>query len=164
MLAGVFWRNINSFPTNYLGLPGGARLKGKAIWDLIIERLEERLFGISACFLCLFTLTSVASKLEAMRRILMGFLGNDFKYHLVRWNTVKQLVFQTGLGVRDLQLFNKIIGKWLWRSFVERWLPSNVMRLVLVGFLLLVMVLIGIASGFRSQRHWRDSFRAFSLM
>ena len=44
LLAGVLGCNVDSFPSAHLGLPVGARFKEKAIWDLIIERLEESPF------------------------------------------------------------------------------------------------------------------------
>jgi len=136
LLPGFLGCNIDSFPSTYPVLPLGAIFKEKSIWDPIIGRFEERLLGwkarylsggrltliksvlssIPIDFLSLFRIpSSVASKLEAIQSIfLWGSFGSDFKYHLVRWNIVKQPMTQGGLGVRDLRLFNEaLLGKWL---------------------------------------------------
>ena len=55
----------------------------------------------------------MANKLEAIqRKFLWGFFGSDFKFHLVRWNIIKNPIPDGGLGVRDLRLFNEaLLGK-----------------------------------------------------
>ena len=135
---------IDSFPLNYLGLPLGAKFKETAIWDPVIRRFEKRLSGWKAAylseggrltliksvlssiptyFLSLFPLpVSVARKQESIQRnFLWGSFRGDFKFHLVRWNIVKQLLSFGGLGVRDLRLFNvALLGKWLWRFMNEK--------------------------------------------
>jgi len=68
--------------------------------------------SIPANFLSLFPIpVSMAKKLEAIqRKFLWGAFSSDFKYHLVRWNIIKNLVPDGGLGVRvlrDLRLFNE---------------------------------------------------------
>lgn len=52
------------------------------------------------------------------------FFGEEFKYHLVDWDTVCVPIRKGGLGVRRLKLFNQaFLGKWLWRFVCvrERW-------------------------------------------
>ena len=49
-----------------------------------------------------------------------GGLGDEFKHHLVDWNTVCLPVAQGGLGVYKVADVNKaLLGKWLWRFGME---------------------------------------------
>jgi hypothetical protein len=51
----------------------------------------------------------------------MGKVGEEFKYHLVSWAKVCSSIFEGGLGIRNLMLFNcALLGKWLWRYGIER--------------------------------------------
>jgi len=70
-----------------------------------------------------------------------GSFGGDFKFHLVRWNIIKQPISLGGLGVTDLRLFSEaLFGKRflnekgsLWREVVGAkygstnygWYPTN---------------------------------------
>jgi hypothetical protein len=41
--------------------------------------------------------------------------GEEFKYHLVKWSKVCTLIFEGGLGIRNLPMFNHaLLGEWLW--------------------------------------------------
>jgi hypothetical protein len=52
---------------------------------------------------------------------LWGGLGEEFKYHFVRWFTMCTLISEGGLGIRNLLRFNcAIFGKWLWCYELER--------------------------------------------
>jgi hypothetical protein len=66
--------------------------------------------------------TSVANRIEKLQcDFLWGGLGEEFKYHLVRWPKVCTLIVEGGLGVRNLLRFNHaLLGKWLWRYGLER--------------------------------------------
>ena len=80
--------------------------------------IKSVLSSIPSYFLSLFPLpVLVANKLETIqRKFLRGFFGSDFKYHLVKWNIIKNPIPNGGLGVRDLRLFNvALLDKWLWR-------------------------------------------------
>jgi len=84
--------------------------------------IKSVLSSIPTYFLSLFPLpSSVANKLEAIQRnFLWGSFGSDFKFHLVRWNIMKQPLYLGGLDIRDLRLFNDaLLGEWLWRFMNE---------------------------------------------
>jgi len=41
-------------------------------------------------------------------------LGEEFKYHLVSWSKICFPIFEGGLGIRNLMVFNRaLLGKWL---------------------------------------------------
>jgi len=85
--------------------------------------IKSVLSSIPTYFLSLFPLpVLVANKLETIqRKFLWGSFGSDFKYHLVKWNIIKNPLPDGGLGVRDLILFNvALLGKWLLRFFNEK--------------------------------------------
>ena len=92
----------------YLGLPLGARFKSKGIWAPTIEKIERCLAGwkrmylskggklalnkstfsnLPNYFLSLFPiLASVAKHIEKSQRdFLWKGLGEEFKFHLVKW-------------------------------------------------------------------------------
>jgi len=56
---------------------------------------------------------------------------------------------QGGLGVRDLPLFNEAIsGKLLWKFMNgKKWLPSNIVKVGLVGLPLYRKALMGVVFG-----------------
>jgi hypothetical protein len=64
------------------------------------------LFLIPAC---------VANSIEKLKRdFLWGGIGEEFKYHLVNWAKVCFPIFEGGLGIRNLRMFNRaLLGKWL---------------------------------------------------
>lgn len=48
-------------------------------------------------------------------------MGEEFKYHLVNWKQVCTPICSSGLGIRNLVLFNQaLLGKWLWRFAIEK--------------------------------------------
>ncbi|KAI8555897.1 hypothetical protein RHMOL_Rhmol05G0210300 [Rhododendron molle] len=65
---------------------------------------------------------SVVKRLEKIQRdFLWVGVGEEFKYHLVDWETLCTPVREGGLRVRSLKLFNQaLLGKWLWRFACER--------------------------------------------
>ncbi|KAG6631973.1 hypothetical protein CIPAW_13G126100 [Carya illinoinensis] len=122
----------------YLGLSLGASFKASRIWDGVIEKVEKRLSGwkrlylskggrltlikstlsnLPTYYLSLFPLpVGVANRIEKLfRAFLWGSLGEENKFHLVNWQRVIFPIVNGGLGVRDLNFFNKaLLGKWLW--------------------------------------------------
>ncbi|XP_023916416.1 uncharacterized protein LOC112028013 [Quercus suber] len=77
-----------TLPMKYLGLPLGAKFKDKAIWNPILEKIERRLAGWKRLYL---------SKGE---KFLMGCIGDEPKFHLVKWATVCSPIASGGLGIR----------------------------------------------------------------
>jgi hypothetical protein len=143
-LAGILGCGVSSLPLKYLGLPLGALVKAKSIWDDVVDKIERRLaswqrmylskggrvtlikstlFNLPTYFLSLFPIpSSVASRIEKLQRdFLLEGVGEEFKYHLVRRSTVCSPISEGGLGIWNLIIFNKaLLGKWLWRYVHER--------------------------------------------
>jgi hypothetical protein len=138
-LALILGCKVAPLPMKYLGLPLGAPFKAKLIWNPIIERMEKRLAGwkrlylskggkvtlikstlssLPTYFLSLFPIPAgVAHRLEKIQRdFLWNGMGEETKLHLVSWSKICEPIQHGGLGVKDLQQFNKaLLGKWLWR-------------------------------------------------
>jgi hypothetical protein len=143
-LAGILGCKTSCLPMNYLGLPLGAKFKAKSIWNGVLETMEKRLAGwkrlylsnggrltlikstlsnIPTYFLSLFPiLTALANRMEKLQQdFLWGSMGNEFKFHLVKWDTICNPIQSGGLGVRNLTMSNgALFGKWLWRYGHER--------------------------------------------
>jgi hypothetical protein len=143
-LAGVLGGRIISLPMKYLGLPLGARYKSKDIWNPILEKMEKclawwkrgylskggrltliksTLSSLPTYFLSLFPIpSSVAKRMEKIQRnFLWGGMGDEFKYHLVNWQSICLPIPEGGLGIRHLVPFNKaLLGKWHWRFAKEK--------------------------------------------
>jgi hypothetical protein len=50
-----------------------------------------------------------------------GRVGNEFKFHLVRWSKICSAVYSSGLGDRNLIQFNRaLLEKSLWHFAMER--------------------------------------------
>jgi hypothetical protein len=64
----------------------------------------------------------VANRIEKLQRnFLWGGMGDEFKHHLVKWDTVCTPKAEDGLGIRSLVLFNRaLLGKWMWRFGLEK--------------------------------------------
>uniref|UniRef100_A0A2N9GQ47 Reverse transcriptase domain-containing protein n=1 Tax=Fagus sylvatica TaxID=28930 RepID=A0A2N9GQ47_FAGSY len=143
VLADSLCCNIGDLPLSYLGMPLGASFKAVTVWNPILEKLDRRLSGwqklylskggrltllkstlssLPTYFMSLFTIPiSVVRRIEKLQRnFLWGGMGDEFKYHLVGWDTVCTPKEAGGLGVRSLFWTNKaLLGKWLWRFGLE---------------------------------------------
>jgi hypothetical protein len=91
--------------------------------DGMVALRKSTLSNLSTYFMSLFLLpASVANHTEKLHQnFLWGGIGEKFKYHLVSWFKVASPIFEGGLGVRNLRMFNcALSGKWLWRYVHER--------------------------------------------
>ena len=137
-LAQLIGGRITTLPLKYLGLPLGAKYKSKEIQNPILEKMERQLVGLKRLylskrgrltlikstlsslptyFLSLFPISSsVAKRIEKIQRdFLWGGVGEEFKYHLVNWQTICTPLQIGGLGVRQTIPFKQaLLGKWLW--------------------------------------------------
>ena len=153
-LADILYCRIGSLPMSYLGLPLGASFKAFSIWNPILEKVERRLAGwkklylskggrltllkstlssLLTYYLSLFTIPKhVAARNEKLQRnFLWGGLGDGFKHHLVGWDTVCSPLAHGGLGVRKVEVFNRVLlGKWLWKFGREE---THIWRRVIVA-------------------------------
>ena len=131
--------SMSSLPMTYLGLPLGAKFKDRAIWNSILERMEQRLTcwkrlylskggkitlikstlsSLPTYFLSLFPIpVDIAIRIERLQRnFLWGGIDESPKFRLVKWAQVCSPLKSGGLGIRNLRAFNQaLLGKWLWK-------------------------------------------------
>jgi hypothetical protein len=96
--------------------------------DVFIERWQTCVdkkysFELTNIFFILIPYSaSVAKRIEKIQRnFLWKGLGEEFKFHLVKWDTICSPISNGGLAVRNLKLFNEaLLGKWLWRYGLEQ--------------------------------------------
>ena len=83
-----------------------------------VTLIKSTLSSLPTYFLSLFPIPmSVASRIDNIQRnFLWGGMGEGKKFHLMNWSQVCQPLQSSGLGIRNLRLFNRaLLGKWLWR-------------------------------------------------
>jgi hypothetical protein len=80
--------------------------------------IKSTLSNLPTYFLSLFPIpTFVAKHIEKIQSdFFWKGLGEEFKFHLVKWDKICSSYPNGGLAVRNLKLFNEaLLGKWLWR-------------------------------------------------
>ena len=126
----IFGCKSGSFPFRYLGLPMHYRKLRNGDWRHIEERFEKRLIGWKGKMLSVGgRLVLINSVLSSLPMFMLSFFGipkgvlrkleylrsrffwqNDQhrkKYHLIRWDQIRQPREQGGLGILDLEVQNK---------------------------------------------------------
>ena len=85
--------------------------------------IKSTLSSLPTYFLSLLPIPAgVAHRLEKIQRdFLWNGMGEETKFHLVSRSKVCEPIQNGGLGLKDLQRFNRaLLGKWLWRYGMER--------------------------------------------
>ena len=131
LLLNVLGCKQGTLPMKYLGLPLGAKVKDKTIWNPILEKIERRLTGwkclylsrggrvtlikstlsnLPTYFLSLFPIpASVANQMEKLQgNFLWGGFGDEPKIHLVKWAISCAPISSGGLGIRKIRLSMKL--------------------------------------------------------
>ncbi|XP_059436099.1 uncharacterized protein LOC132169027 [Corylus avellana] len=88
-----------------------------------VTLIKSTLANLLTYYLSLFHIpVSVARRIEKLQHnFLWGGIGEEFKYHLVKWSQICTPIMEGGLGIRNLLVFNcALLGKWLWRYRSER--------------------------------------------
>jgi hypothetical protein len=93
-----------------------------------VTLIKSTLSNLPTYLLSLFLIpVIVANHIEKLYRdFLWGGLGDEFKFHLVKWSKVCSLISERGLGIRNLKTCNRtLLGRWLWRYEHERGLGGE---------------------------------------
>ena len=88
-----------------------------------VTLIKSTLSSIPTYLLSLLPMpASVANRLEKLQRdFLWGGIGNEKRFHLIRWDKVFQPLQNGGLAIKNLSLFNQaLLGKWIWRFGTEQ--------------------------------------------
>ena len=88
-----------------------------------VTLIKSTLSNLPTYFLSLFPIpASMANRIEKLQRdFLWGGIGDEPKFHLVKWATICTPIASGDLGIIKVRLFNEaLLGKWLWRFGMER--------------------------------------------
>ena len=119
-LAYIICYRIGSLLMNYLGMPLGSSFKATTVWNPILEKMEHRLFRLEKIKIIPVKRGKVdaTEKYDLKSSNLLSFLvyhcflwiglGNEFKFHLVDWNTMCSPIVRRDLGVCKLSTLTKL--------------------------------------------------------
>ncbi|XP_057808906.1 uncharacterized protein LOC131023384 [Salvia miltiorrhiza] len=111
---------VGEFPTKFLGILIGARLSRVAEWSYLVEKIKRKIKFWQNRKL------SFAGRITLLRSsdewVFVGGEGTEGrKIHWVKWEDLGEDVREGGLGIKDLESFNKaLMAKWIWRLLTER--------------------------------------------
>ncbi|KAE8709200.1 hypothetical protein F3Y22_tig00110332pilonHSYRG01083 [Hibiscus syriacus] len=132
------------FPSEYLGLPLGAKRNSFSLWEPVIQKFYNNLAGWKAkslsfagravlvksvlCsipihYLSIFQIPiSVLNKLNSiMASFLWGGSSDKKNIHWIKWDLVCKPKKLGGLGIPNLLLLNRaLMGKWVWKFVGEK--------------------------------------------
>ncbi|KAJ9535108.1 hypothetical protein OSB04_un001812 [Centaurea solstitialis] len=130
---------VSSLPFTYLGLPVGGNMKKKALWSVVVEKINKKLSAwkskcisiggrltliqsvLSAIPLFFFSLfkapKAILKLLESIRRrFFWGFKDDEKKLVWIAWKKVLKSKSNGGLGVTSFKIKNDaLLSKWIWR-------------------------------------------------
>ena len=148
----LFGCRVGTFPFRYLGLPMHYKKLRNSDWKTIEERFEQRLSGWKGKLLSVGgRLVLINSVLSSLPMFMLSFFAipkgvlkkleyfrsrffwqNDQhkkKYHLIRWDQIRQPKEQGGLGIIDLEIQNKcLLSKWLFKLANEEGTWQDLVR------------------------------------
>jgi hypothetical protein len=141
VLAEIMGCEVGSLPITYLGMPLGARFEDKACWNRLVEKsvktlatwkrsylskggrialIKSTLSNLPTYLLSLLPIpVAIAKRIESIQcDFLWGGMGEEFKFHLVKWRKVCSPIREGGLGILNLRCllcsapnFNSLILK-----------------------------------------------------
>ena len=124
-LAIVMSCRVGQLSMTYLGLPLSSTFMERRLagWKRMylfkggcLMLMKSTLSNLPTYFLSLFPIPAfVANRIAKLQwNFLWGGLGDEPKFHLVKWATVYTPLSSGGLGIRKVRLFNEpLLGKWL---------------------------------------------------
>ncbi|WVZ53763.1 hypothetical protein U9M48_004664, partial [Paspalum notatum var. saurae] len=130
----LFGCRLGSFPFRYLGLPMHYRKLRNSDWRHIEERFEKRLIGWKGKLLSVGgRLVLINSVLSSLPMFMLSFFaipkGHKKKYHLIKWDQIRQPKEQGGLKIIDLEAQNKcLLSKWLFKLANEDGIWQTILR------------------------------------
>ncbi|GMI73525.1 hypothetical protein HRI_001021800 [Hibiscus trionum] len=131
-------------PSQYLGLPLGAKRNSLSLWEPVVEKfyttlaswksnclsfsgrlvlIKSVLAALPLYYLSIFKMpVAIANKLNSlMANFLWGSSESRKAIHWLKWSGLCQPINCGGLGIRDLRIQNQaLLGKWVWNFVTEK--------------------------------------------